>query len=42
MVMHNDFIIAGPAEDPAKIKGKSVGKDRYGLPLFFPDADKQM
>ena len=24
LVMHNDFIIAGPAEDPAKIKGKST------------------
>ncbi|MGA2404399.1 MAG: substrate-binding domain-containing protein [Syntrophobacteraceae bacterium] len=24
LVMHNDFIIAGPPEDPAKIKGKST------------------
>lgn len=24
LVMHNDFIIVGPAEDPANIKGKSV------------------
>ena len=24
LVMHNDFIIAGPAEDPAKIKGRST------------------
>ncbi|WP_371381551.1 substrate-binding domain-containing protein [Sporomusa aerivorans] len=24
MVMHNDFVLVGPAEDPAKIKGKSA------------------
>ncbi len=24
LVMHNDFIMAGPAEDPAKIKGRST------------------
>jgi tungstate transport system substrate-binding protein len=26
LVMHNDFIIVGPPEDPAKIKGKGTGE----------------
>lgn len=26
LVMHNDFIIIGPAEDPVQIKGKSIGE----------------
>jgi tungstate transport system substrate-binding protein len=38
LVMHNDFIFAGPAEDPAKIKGKSSGealKAIFGSGAFF-------
>jgi tungstate transport system substrate-binding protein len=28
-VMYNDFIIVGPKEDPAKIKGMAAGKDAF-------------
>jgi tungstate transport system substrate-binding protein len=38
LVMHNDFIIAGPPEDPGKIKGKSTVealKAIYGSGAFF-------
>jgi len=49
-VMYNDFVIIGPADDPAKIKGmksaaealkKIAGtsfKDSNGNALFIPDA----
>lgn len=26
LVMHNDFVLAGPAEDPAEIKGKTIAE----------------
>lgn len=29
LVMHNDFIIVGPADDPAKIKGSAATKDAF-------------
>lgn len=29
LVMHNDFIIVGPADDPAKIKGSASAKDAF-------------
>lgn len=29
LIMHNDFIIVGPAEDPAGIKGMSVASDAF-------------
>ena len=38
LVMHNDFIIAGPPEDPGKIKGKSTVealKGIFGSGAFF-------
>jgi len=31
LVMHNDFIIVGPAADPAGILGKTVAVDAFGL-----------
>jgi len=31
LVMHNDFIIAGPAADPAAIKGNTVAADAFKL-----------
>ncbi len=27
--MHNDFIVVGPAEDPAKIKGTKAAVDAF-------------
>lgn len=29
LVMHNDFIVVGPAEDPAKIKGTKLSADAF-------------
>jgi len=29
IVMHNDFIVVGPAEDPAKIKGMKVATEAF-------------
>lgn len=31
LVMHNDFIIAGPAADPAGIKGNAVAADAFAM-----------
>jgi len=38
--MYNDFVIVGPAADPAGIKGciAGFGKEKYGSALFFPDS----
>jgi tungstate transport system substrate-binding protein len=45
LVMHNDFIIVGPSEDPAKIKGLKTAKDAFvkisqESSLFFSRGDK--
>jgi len=45
LVMHNDFIIVGPPEDPAKIKGmrsalESFKKIAFAKALFLSRADK--
>src|SRR2546428_733387 len=55
LVMHNDFILIGPADDPAgadafadylvapdtqRLIG-SFGSEKFGQPLFFPDAGKR-
>lgn len=37
LVMHNDFIILGPAKAPARISGAK----QFGSPLFFFDAGKK-
>jgi tungstate transport system substrate-binding protein len=44
LVMHNDFIIVGPANDPAKIKGSRSAKEAFtkmaqSNALFFSRAD---
>jgi tungstate transport system substrate-binding protein len=31
LVMHNDFVIVGPAADPAGIKGNAVAADAFGM-----------
>jgi len=31
LIMHNDFIIVGPAADPASIKGNAVAADAFGM-----------
>src|SRR5512136_1520024 len=45
LVMHNDFIIVGPASDPAKIKGSKTTVDAFKKiaqsgSLFYSRADK--
>ncbi len=45
LVMHNDFIVVGPAEDPAKIKGTNVAVDAFkkiasSASLFLSRSDK--
>jgi tungstate transport system substrate-binding protein len=45
IVMHNDFIVVGPAEDPAKIKGSQSTPDSFKKiaaagALFLSRADK--
>jgi tungstate transport system substrate-binding protein len=45
LVMHNDFIIVGPPEDPAKIKGSKTAADAFKRiaqsgTLFYSRADK--
>jgi tungstate transport system substrate-binding protein len=45
LVMHNDFIIVGPSDDPAKIKGLKTAKDAFikisqSSSLFFSRGDK--
>ena len=45
LIMHNDFIIVGPSEDPAKTKGvrsasESFKKIAYAKALFLSRADK--
>jgi tungstate transport system substrate-binding protein len=43
-VMHNDFVIVGPAEDPAQVKGKSAAEALKAIAdsasLFISRADK--
>lgn len=45
LVMHNDFIIVGPSDDPAKIKGLRSAKEAFekisnSSSLFFSRGDK--
>jgi tungstate transport system substrate-binding protein len=45
IIMHNDFIIVGPAEDPAKIKGSKSASESFkniasAKALFLSRADK--
>jgi tungstate transport system substrate-binding protein len=45
LVMHNDFIIVGPSDDPAKIKGLKTAKEAFvkisqSSSLFFSRGDK--
>jgi len=46
LVMHNDFIIVGPAKDPAKIKGLKTAKEAFkkislsSSSIFFSRGDK--